>query len=155
MVVKQEVNFLESSEISLHKTTVNLWTQDMHSVRIQIKQVFSTDEFLQRVHVLSYCDRTLGSVLPLENRIISASLWKSSMDRAVSSARLLMAAAWTSWKDLTHTHTQEWNKSVFKCGYSTDLTIKRKWLINWLNSIVITTVSVASTILWCVNELKS
>lgn len=52
-----------------------------------------------------YCDRTLDSVLPLEKRIISASLWKSSMDRAVSSARLLMAAAWTSWKRSSYTHT--------------------------------------------------
>lgn len=45
-----------------------------------------------------HCDRMLASALPLEKRIISASLWKSSMDRAVSSARLLMAAAWTSWR---------------------------------------------------------
>lgn len=59
--VKQDVNFLESSEISLHKTTVS-------------------------------CDRTPASVLLPEKRIISASLWKSSMERAVSSARLLMAA---------------------------------------------------------------
>lgn len=42
---------------------------------------------------LAYWDRTLASVLQLEKRILSASLWKSSMDRAVSSARLLMAAA--------------------------------------------------------------
>lgn len=37
--VKQEVNFLESSEISLHKTTVNLKTEDVKAdlARILIK----------------------------------------------------------------------------------------------------------------------
>lgn len=37
--VKQEVNFLESSEISLHKTTVNLKTEDIKSdlARLLIK----------------------------------------------------------------------------------------------------------------------
>lgn len=103
-VVKQDVNFLESSEISLHRTTVNL-KEIQSSVKREIKQL------LQRLHthsnreqMESYCDRTLASVLPLEKRIISASLWKSSMDRAVSSARLLMAAAWTSYT-IQHTHT--------------------------------------------------
>lgn len=103
--VRQEVNFLDSSEISLHRTTVNLRTDSM-TKGIQLIKVHRKSEIsspLSPPLMLSYCDRTLASALPLEKRIISASLWKSSMDLAVSSARLLIAAAWTSWQDSTHT----------------------------------------------------
>ena len=97
-VVKQEVNFLESSEISLHRTTVNLRTHNMKPAAVSrsADKTGLTSSVCKVAAASSHCDRTPASVPPLEKRIISASLWNSSMDRAVSSARLLMAAACTS-----------------------------------------------------------
>ncbi|MEQ2174237.1 hypothetical protein GOODEAATRI_005798, partial [Goodea atripinnis] len=79
-VVRQDVNFLESREISLHRITVNLKTDRFDAVSFlhRVSEHVET----KTVNMWYYCDRMLASVQLLENRIISASLWKSSMDRA-------------------------------------------------------------------------
>lgn len=103
------MNFLESREISLHRTTVNLKTDVTHSHLGGRCGAAAAASPRTLKWTRPYCDRTPASALPPEKRIISASLWNSSMDRAVSSARLLMAAAWTSWKHSTHTRGSESN----------------------------------------------
>ncbi len=98
MVVKHDVNFLDSSDTSLQITIVTL----------KVKQIMVLISPIQILHTfcnkITYCDRTLACsvvVTPsgLQWSSISAVLWNCSMDLAVNSARLVMADKWASYEN--------------------------------------------------------
>ena len=51
-VVKQEVNFFESSEISWHRTTVNLRTHNRENTEVQLKYRSISTVFKQKIHIV-------------------------------------------------------------------------------------------------------